>query len=219
MNAVAYLRVSTQDQAERFGLPAQEDACRRAAHVRAVYRDEGVSGATPLDKRPGLLAALAALQKGEALIVAKRDRLGRDPIIVAMVEAAVERRGAKVVSAAGEGNGDGPSDLLMRRLVDAFAEYERAIIRSRTSAALACKRRRGERTGHIPFGSMLGPDGTHLVECRREQKVLQRIRDLRAQDMSWREIAERLGPHPRTGKPWDHAQLLRLSALKEVVDA
>jgi DNA invertase Pin-like site-specific DNA recombinase len=44
--------------------------------------------------------------------------------------------------------------MLMRGLVDLFAQYERALIRSRTKAALAVKKGRGERLakgrrGHV----------------------------------------------------------------------
>lgn len=63
--------------------------------LAAVFRDEGVSGSTGLDKRLGLLAAIAALKKGDLLLVAKRDRLGRDPLVVAMIEGAVQRKGAQ----------------------------------------------------------------------------------------------------------------------------
>ena len=44
-----------------------------------------------------------ALGKGDVLIVAKRDRLGRDVLNVAMFERLAERKGARIVSAAGEG--------------------------------------------------------------------------------------------------------------------
>ena len=40
----------------------------------------------------------------------------------------------------------------MRRIVDAFAEYERLVIKARTRAALAVKRTRGERIDGIPYG-------------------------------------------------------------------
>ena len=44
-------------------------------------------------------------------------------------------------------------------MVDAFAEYERLVIKARTKAALGAKRKRGEKTGGaIPYGSELGPD-------------------------------------------------------------
>ena len=45
------------------------------------------------------------------------------------------------------GNGDGPEHALPRNIVAAFAEYERALIRARTRAALAVKRARSERVG------------------------------------------------------------------------
>ncbi|MCZ7684437.1 MAG: recombinase family protein [Sandaracinaceae bacterium] len=148
--AVLYLRVSTTDQ--NLGPDAQlatveRWACANGVRILATHGDHGVSGGASLDRRPGLLAALDALKEHGAglLVVAKRDRLARDPIVAAMVEAAAARVGARIVSAAGEGDGDDPAAILMRRMVDAFAEYERHMIRARTKAALAVKRSRGER--------------------------------------------------------------------------
>ena len=99
--AVVYLRVSTEDQANSgLGLEAQEDACRHAAARLGIpgplprHADEGVSGTAPLDRRVGLMDAIGQLGKGDVLLVAKRDRLGREPIAVATIEAAVNKRGA-----------------------------------------------------------------------------------------------------------------------------
>lgn len=50
------------------------------------YRDEGESGAAPLERRKGLLEALGRLRGGGVLLVAKRDRLARDPIVQALPE-------------------------------------------------------------------------------------------------------------------------------------
>jgi len=104
-------------------------------------------------------------------LVAKRDRWGRDVIAVAMIERLVAKRGARVVSAAGEDtDSDDPASLLMRRLIDSFAEYERALIAARTRAALGAKRRRGERvSGIIPFGFRLAGDGRTLLPEQSEQ--------------------------------------------------
>ena len=73
--------------------------------------------------------------------------LARDVVVSGMVERLVERVGGKVLSADGTGNGDGPEHALPRNIVAAFAEYERALIRARTRAALAVKRARSERVG------------------------------------------------------------------------
>jgi hypothetical protein len=83
-----------------------------------VFTDPGVSGGAALDKRPGLLAALAALRTHNAglLLVAKRDRLARDSLLAALVERLAERLGARVQSADGAADGDAPEDVLMRRI-------------------------------------------------------------------------------------------------------
>jgi len=212
MATIAYLRVSTAAQSESgAGLDAQHDACLRVAgELAGVFRDEGVSGKTGLDKRPALLEAIAELSKGDTLIVAKRDRLGRDPLVVAMIEAAIKRKGARIVSAAGEGtDSDSPTDILMRRMVDAFAEYERLVIGARTRAALQAKKARGERTGSIPYGFRCD-DGVNLVPDDVEQEAIAMIRDLNRKGLSLRNIAGRLeakGYKPRNGKSW-HPQTI-----------
>lgn len=228
MRMVAYLRVSTDEQAvSGAGLKSQEDACRRCAEregarLAGPFADEGVSGAAGLDKRPGLMNALAALEPGDALVVAKRDRLGRDPLIVALIEAAVRRKRCRVVSAAGEGTAsDAPTDVLMRRMVDAFAEYERLVIKSRTRSALAAKARRRERVGTIPYGCRLAPDGIHLEPHPDEQAALSIIRRLADEGRSARQIARELDaraiPTKRGGPRWAESTVRKLVEARGTV--
>lgn len=216
--AVFYLRVSTDEQSQSgAGLGAQLDACRsHAARVgwepSGPFADEAVSGAAALDKRPGLIDAITTLTPGDVLLVSKRDRLGRDPIAVAMIEAAVARQGARVVSAAGEGtDDDGPTSILMRRIVDAFAEYERLIIKARTRAALAHKRSKSERIGQVPYGRQLAGDGRTLAPDPAELDALATISRLRSEGLSLRAIAAeltRLGVPTKNGSPrWIHSTI------------
>jgi len=195
MATYCYLRVSTQSQADsQAGLSAQLDACKAAADIANTFTDEGVSGATSLDKRPGLLAAIDALKKGDVLLVAKRDRLGRDPIVVAMIERSIERKGASIKSAAGEGtDGDNPADVLMRRMIDAFAEYERLILKARTKAALKAKKERAQRTGSVPYGYSVNPENEkELIENEDEQQAIEIIKELRDRGVTLRKIATHL---------------------------
>ncbi len=222
--AVAYIRVSTDEQAN--GPAAQRDAIEawcaaRGVSLVAVYEDLGVSGGAPLDRRPGLLAALGEVKehKAELLIVAKRDRLARDVMIAAMAERMAERNGARVVSAAGEGTEDeGPAGQLMRTMIDAFAAYERALIGERTRVALAAKRARGERTGHIPYGFQVKDDGRTLEPCQAEQEVIAAVHEYRAAGLTLRAIAARLearGMLTRNGRGWS-ATTVRDVARKEL---
>lgn len=216
--AVGYLRVSTDEQhlgpdAQRAAIAAWCD--REGVELIDVHVDHGVSGGAPLDKRPGLMAAVGALSETDAtvLVVAKRDRLARDTMAAAMVERMAERAGATIASADGTGNGDSPEAMLMRRMVDAFAEYERAIIRSRTRAALAVKSARGERVGAIPFGCKLADDGRTLERDAEEGAVVDAVIDLRASGLSYRKIADELaarGFTTRKGRPLAPTQIVRI---------
>lgn len=197
MAYIAYLRVSTQGQAESgAGLEAQYQACvayaqRQGCPVVDCYRDEGVSGAYGLDKRPALLEAISQLSKGDVLLVAKRDRLGRDPIHVAMIERAVERKQARIVSAAGEGTeGSEPANILMRRMIDAFAEYERLIIGARTKSALAVKKKNMELVGSVPYGFRIADDNK-LEPDQGEQIVVAEVKALHQAGLGLRAIARK----------------------------
>ncbi len=109
--AVAYLRVSTDEQVySGLGLEAQRraiegQASRLNANIDSWYSDEGVSGAADLSKRLGLAQAISALRKGNILLVARRDRLSRDSLLACWIEKEITRRGARIISAAGEGGG------------------------------------------------------------------------------------------------------------------
>jgi DNA invertase Pin-like site-specific DNA recombinase len=191
LKAVAYIRVSTEEQ--HLGPEAQLAAIelwasRQGVTVVAVHRDLGVSGATPLADCKGLMAALEDLRVHAAglLVVAKRDRLARDVMKSAMAEARAEALGARIVSAAGEGDGTDPAAKLMRTIIDAFAEYERLIIGARTKAALAVKKTKAERIGGIPYG-FSDADG-RLVPNEDEQRVILEAKYLSSTGLSMRGI-------------------------------
>lgn len=220
MKYVIYLRVSTDQQRESgLGIEAQRQMClsyiSKAGTPQSVleYMDEGFSGSLELDKRPALLESISQLGKGDILLIAKRDRIGRDPIVNAMIERAVERKKARLISASGDVNdGNDPSSILMRRMVDAFAEYERLIIGARTKAALQVKKKKGERIGHIPYGYMLCTDNVHLEEDREEQYTLKLMRQLKNDGLSLRDIANELNFYNRMNRdgPWNHVSLTRV---------
>jgi DNA invertase Pin-like site-specific DNA recombinase len=221
MNVAIYTRVSTDEQAATgLGLAAQVAACEsfaaKAGHsITACHTDAGVSGAAGLEDRPGLMAAIAGLRRGDALVIAKRCRLGRDQMAILMIEKAVARKGAVILSADGVGNGDDPASQLMKGMVDQFGIYERAMIRSRTKAALAAKRRACELAGEVPFGWMADDNG-RLIEVADEQAILRIIGELRQAGVSLRQIATILteaGHRTKKGNAaWSH------TTVKSILD-
>jgi DNA invertase Pin-like site-specific DNA recombinase len=120
-------------------------------------------------------------------LAAKRDRIARDVVVAATVERLTQDAGARVVTADGVSIEDTPEGSLMRGL-DLFAQYERSVIRARTTAALAAKRARGERVSRrAPLGYRF--DGAHLVEDTDERATLARVRQLRARGLSLERVA------------------------------
>src|SRR5580658_2053782 len=217
--AVAYIRVSKDDQ--KLGPEAQRAsveswAAREGVQIAAWHADHGVCSVTPLDERPALVAALASLREHGAgvLVVAKRDRIARDPALTAGVESAAAAAGAVVSSAAGEGNGSTPADEFMRGVIDSASRYERALIRARTTAALAVIRARGHKTGgSVPYGYRLDADGRTLVAVESEQAILARARALAAEGRSLRAVAAQLtleGHTSRKGSSFFAAQVGRM---------
>lgn len=218
--AVGYVRVSTDDQslgpeAQRASIEAW--AAREGVQIASWHVDAGVSGASPIEERPALCGALAALREHGAglLVVAKRDRIARDVVVAALVERAAGAARARVVSVDGVGNGDSPADAFMRTVIDGAAAYERALIRARTKAALGVKRARGERAGEVPYGFRLAADGVRLEADDAEQGVLAAVRELRAAGLSHRAIVGALaarGLVSRAGRPFGQTQVCRMLA-------
>lgn len=214
--AVAYVRVSTEDQ--RQGPKAQRDAIERFAaredlEIVSWHVDHGVSGAAPLDERPALGEALLGLRPGYVLLVAKRDRLSRDMAATVAIDAAVRKSRARILSADGFANDDTPENEFMRNIQASVAVYERQLIRSRTKAALQAKKARGERVGVVPFGFKLAKDGVHIANDTRESAVVDRVLELRAEGLGVRRIARACSKErlmSRGKKPLQETQVQRI---------
>lgn len=214
--AVGYVRASTDRQ--ELGPEAQRDELARWAERERVTLDavheDSVSGGAELEDRPGLLAAIDAAKRAGAglLVVTRRDRLARDVAIAALIEREVSRVGARVVTTDGVASGQGAAEIFQRSILDAVAQFERALIRERTRAALRAKRARGERTGGVPWGYRVGEGGRLEVE-QREDAVVVRTRELRREGRSLRAIARVLaeeGTLGRTGRPLALTQVARM---------
>jgi DNA invertase Pin-like site-specific DNA recombinase len=213
-DALGFIRVSSDDQADS-GLGLEDQRQRIAAychlkglHLEEVFADPGISGGKPLANRPAGSQLLAAAHKGKALvIVAKLDRLFRSVADAASVIADFDKRGIRLVALAEGFDLRNPYGRAMAQMASVFAELERALIQERTRCAMDVKRSRGERiSGHAPYGWDFGSGGL-LLKNRREQRIIARMRQLRAKGWSYRGIATRLdreGIRPKRGRRWAH---------------
>ncbi|NJM07444.1 recombinase family protein [Candidatus Gracilibacteria bacterium] len=142
---IGYARVSTHEQR----LDLQQDALCAAGCAR-VFTDT-VSGAKT--ERVGLVAALEACRADDVLVVWKLDRLGRSLAHLMETLHTLAKCKGDFRSFQEHIDTTTPSGTLMFHLFAALAEFERDLIRERTSAGLtAARRRSGSADTHWPHG-------------------------------------------------------------------
>ncbi len=197
--AVAYARVSTEDQAEHgYSLPSQLEACReyiaeRGWQIAAEVSDDGVSGAS-LD-RPGLDRIRGMAEAGEidALVVYDLDRLSRKAVYQMLLEDEFGKAGVKVRYVLGDYSDD-DEGRLQKQIRAAISEFERAKFRERTERGKRSKARKGLVVGggRIAYGYRHDGEG-HLVIVEEEAHAVRLIFNWFVSDLlSIREIARRL---------------------------
>ena len=226
MNVIGYLRVSTDRQAEEgLGLEVQEAAIQEWAAANGhqlikVFRDEGISGSNGLETRVGLAEALELLNKRSAagLVVYRLDRLARDLVLQEQLLAECWRSEAQVFSTS-KAEGDylrndpsDPSRALIRQVLGAVGQYERAMIRLRLEAGRKRKHAKGGYAyGGPPFG--FRASSGELVPEPSEQLTLARVKELRFQGLTLREVCARLDAEelrPRRGGCWSEGSLSKI---------
>lgn len=218
--AVAYVRVSTEEQAD--GRAAQRDAIQVWADQAGVeivewFEDIGVSGAAALEDRPGLWDAIehAERERASMFVIAKRDRLARDAMLAELLRRKLADLGVEIHSADGVGNGDTPEAQLLRTILNAIAQYERSLIRARTRAALAARKKRGLKgPGQLPYGMRVRSDGVTLEPDPEERVVVERIVSARATGETLQAIVDGLNTDrvPARGRRWHLATIQRILA-------
>lgn len=200
--AFSYLRVSSEQQTEGDGFDRQTAAITKFAAANGISITqtfkEDLTGKTEMEHRPAFLALVEALEANgvKTVVIEKLDRLARDLMVQESIIGDFLRRGFTIMSTCEPDLcSSDPSRVLMRQMVGAFAQYERAMIVMRTKAARDRMRANGERCeGQKPFGSREG-----------EEKVISTIQFLRAGGFGVDRIAAELnqaGHKTRHGKTW-----------------
>jgi site-specific DNA recombinase len=182
--ALAYLRVSSEDQIEGVSLAAQEERIRgyaiaKGLELDAVVRDEGASGKTL--ERPGMRKIIARCETGTvgAVIVMKLDRLTRRTRdLLHLVEDLFLARGVELHSVSESLDTSTPHGRFVLTLLGSLAQLERETIVARTRGALAWKREHGQPTSHAPLGFRSAGKRKPMLPVPAELRVVRRIFDL-----------------------------------------
>jgi len=220
MKVVGYIRVSTDGQeASGLGLDAQREKimgyCSLYDLELVDLVQDTASGKT-MKGRDGLHRILAMLKRGEVegLVVAKLDRLTRSVRDLGyLLEKYFAGRHSLFVVAEQVDTRTASGRLVLNLLVS-VAQWEREAIGERTAAALAAKRRRGEKTGgDAPFGYEVDAATGRLIEAPQEQAAIRMVKNLRDQGYGYKAIARELnkaGYRTKREKPWCQVTVQRV---------
>ena len=203
--AFAYLRVSGKSQIEGDGFKRQLEAIQaysKAQDIKIVrvFEERGVSGSKDLTDRPALIDMMSALLSNgvKVVLVEKSDRLARDLMIQETIIGDMRKRGLELISVhEPDLLQDDPTRTLLRQMMGAIAQYEKAMLVLKLRGARnRIKAAGGHGEGNRPFGSYEG-----------ESDTLERMKALRTEhpDWSYSKLASQLdteGKLPRSGRTW-----------------
>lgn len=197
----AYLRVSTDGQEQGTGLDVQRQHIAAYAAANGItvdrYLQDVESGAK--SERPGLTELRAATGEGRVskILVYRLDRLARDLYLAEGLHR--ELSGRSTVVSVSEAFGEGFTGNLMRQIVAAFAEYERAVIATRLkSGRKESARRNGTFSGgpgvlgYRPVGSKSNPGKGMLSLVESEADAIREAFAMRSEGKTLQSIANAL---------------------------
>ena len=224
--AIGYIRVSTEKQAnEGVSLEAQEAKivtwCKANGYeLVQVYVDAGISGKR-MDTRKELLAALASLKKGMALVSYSLSRLARSTADAIAIGNQIAKKKADMVSLSEQIDTTTAAGNMMFQMLAVLAEFERKLTAERTKTALQHKKATGQKyTNQTPYG-FEAIEG-RLVEVKQEAEVVAEIQAARSSGSTLQAIANSLngrGIPTKTGKTWAPATIHLLLKRSSLVSA
>lgn len=158
---IAYTRVSTDGQSNE----AQRHAIAQRYNISedGWFTDEATSGTTKARERKGFAALFSFARKGDTVIVAAIDRLGRNTIDVLETVEALKAKGVTVISMREGFDLSNPTGKLMLTLLAGVAELERENIKARQMAGIEKAKADGRK-----LGAPKQHDDTAIATWRKE---------------------------------------------------
>ncbi|CAH1215687.1 hypothetical protein PAECIP111893_04005 [Paenibacillus plantiphilus] len=223
MNIVIYLRVSSEQQAEReLSIPAQREALQRYADERGwsivgEYVDEAKSAKT--DARPDFQRMIADAQKTDthfdAIVVHKFDRFSRNRADHAVYKALLKKHGVTVVSASEPVDADTPHGFLLESMLEVISEFYNVNLRHETFKGMRENASQGFHCGgRVPFGYRRIQTGLKVaygLGTNDEVKLVRQMFQMAAGGHGGKRIARQLNQQSIIeGKRWAPSTVLAI---------
>jgi DNA invertase Pin-like site-specific DNA recombinase len=166
--AFAYVRTSSatnvgeDKDSDRRQLAAITVYAKRAGiEVVDIYRDEAVKGGDPIHQRPGFADMLKRIEGNgaKAIIVETASRFARDLIVQETGYAMLKARGIDLIAADSPTSflDETPTAKLVRQILGAVSEFEKAMLVAKLRGARERKRRTGVKVEGRPSIAELRP--------------------------------------------------------------
>lgn len=198
---VAYLRVSTEAQTEKYGLDMQKqkilEYCdREGVAIDKWYIDGGYSG-SKLD-RPQITELLDDSEKGliAKVFIYKLDRMSRDVIdTLNLLYRFLPKYGVQVVSMTEDLKFENPMDRVMIGVNAIMGQYEREVIYMRTRAGMKERVKKGlwMGGGRTPYGYYYDRNDGILHPKEDEAEIVRKAYRLYIDGYSCDRISKMLG--------------------------
>jgi site-specific DNA recombinase len=174
-----YMRVSSEDQAERGTIGAQRDFLRQFAHLYSLpiveeYEDDGITGTLSLSQRPAGRRLLDDAQQGRfgCVLVYRVDRLGRSLTTLLEAHTVLSQAGITIRSATEPFDTSTPIGTFLFQLLGSLAELDKATLIERMTLGRDRVARNGKWTGGVvPLGYDLDTEGCLVPSTRRIAEV------------------------------------------------
>ncbi|NKE75033.1 recombinase family protein [Ochrobactrum sp. MC-1LL] len=174
IKAVAYLRTSSatnvgndKDSDKRQLAAINRYAKANGFEIVDCFYDAAVSGADPIESRPGFTALLDRIEGNvvRTVIVEDASRFARDLTTQELGIVSLIKRGVTVLTSSGDNltETDDPFKIAMRQIAGSFAQLEKARLVSKLKAARDRKRQNGKCEGRKSFAEM-NPDLVALAK-------------------------------------------------------
>lgn len=221
IRAVAYLRVSTEEQAKGYGIGYTKKKVlsyfeRKGYEHVDTFADEGLSGSLEAHDRPDLNRLMEMARQTprpfDLVGVSEGRAIGRTGRAFWKWVWDLEDLGIYVAVASKDYDNSTPSGRAQMRQDAAYAEEERELIRSRTQGGIQERAEEGLYVGgNIPFGWKV-KKGEYKVS-KKEAQFKHWARERFLEVRSWEKVAAEANldkRFTRSGVPWTRKNLRRM---------
>jgi DNA invertase Pin-like site-specific DNA recombinase len=217
MHALAYYRTSSAANvgADKDSLARQQAAVtgyakRARMQIVEAFYAAAVSGADPIEDRPGFAAMLARIESNgvRAILVETANRFARDLVVQETGWRFLQARGIELIAVDSPEAflSDTPTAVLIRQILGAVSQFEKAsLVAKLKGARMRKKREHGKCEGRKSYSEMQPETVAYARKLRRRGATLQEVAAALAEKQMLNGV----------GRPFAPAQIARMVSVEQ----